>query len=151
MGIIITPKIYTIGETLKQIRESHNCTQKYIAQMIGVEEMTVHYYEHNKRAIREQRAEDITKLFGLCKYALMNPTLENEIAVMHVINKIDSMYDMKTVRMPTGNIGIFFDKSYNTLNTYLHALHDYRELLGKGVIKDDEYLHFKFKMGYRDV
>ena len=41
MGIIVTPKIYTIGETLKQIRESHNCTQKYIAQMIGVEEMTV--------------------------------------------------------------------------------------------------------------
>ena len=32
MGIIVTPKIYTIGETLKQIRESHNCTQKYIRQ-----------------------------------------------------------------------------------------------------------------------
>ena len=59
MGIIVTPRIYTIGETLKQIRESHNCTQKYIAQMIGVEEMTVHYYEHNKRAIRDKRAEDM--------------------------------------------------------------------------------------------
>lgn len=151
MGIIVTPKIYTIGETLKQIRESHNCTQKYIAQMIGVEEMTVHYYEHNKRTIREQRAEYITKLFGLCKYALMNPTLENEVVVMHVINKIDSMYDMKTVRMPTGEIGIYFDKSCNTLNTFLHALHDYRELLGKGLINDDEYLHFKFNLGYKDV
>ena len=149
--MIVTPKIYTIGETLKQIRESNNCTQKYIAQMIGVEEMTVHYYEHNKRAIREQRAEDITKLFGLCKYALMNPTLENEIAVMHVINKIDSMYDMKTMKTPSGEIGIYFDKSCDLLNDYLQALHDYRIMLGKGLINNDEYLRFKFKMGYRDV
>ena len=75
MGIIVTPKIYTVGETLKQIRESHNCTQKYIAQMIGVEEMSVHYYEHNRRAIREKRAEQIADMFDICKYALMNPTL----------------------------------------------------------------------------
>lgn len=45
MGIIVTPKIYTVGETLKQIRESHNCTQKYLAQMIGLGEATVRNYE----------------------------------------------------------------------------------------------------------
>lgn len=151
MGIIVTPKIYTIGETLKQIRESHNYTQKYLAQMIGLGEATVRNYELGNRNIREPQAEKITKVFDICKYSIMNPTLENEIAVMHVINKIDSMYDMKTMTTPTGEIGIYFDKSCNILNTYLHALHDYRMLLGKGLIKDDEYLHFKFKLGYKDV
>ncbi len=130
MGIIVTPKIYTVGENLKQIRQSRCYTQKQLAKMIGVEEMSIHYYENGLRNIREQRAEKIANVFEICKYSIMNPTLENEIAVMHVINKIDSMYDMKTVRIPTGEIGIYFDKSCNLLNCYLQALHDYRMLLG---------------------
>jgi transcriptional regulator with XRE-family HTH domain len=84
-----------LGERIKQARKNKNLTQKQLADIIGVAEITLRQYENNKRKVSLEQLEKITRalnedidymIFG--KHSEITTDEANELGAIAVEERI---------------------------------------------------------------
>jgi transcriptional regulator with XRE-family HTH domain len=56
---------FRTGDKLRKLREDHNYTQEYVAEMLGVAPSTLSDYEHGKVRVNMEALEKAAKLFNV--------------------------------------------------------------------------------------
>ena len=65
-----------LGSNLRYLREKNGLTGAKLAEMLGVHESTINYYEKGKRYPSPRTAQSVADLFQISVYALCNKDLE---------------------------------------------------------------------------
>ena len=65
-----------LGSNLRYLREKNGLTGAKLAEMLGVHESTINYYEKGKRYPSPRTAQSVADLFQISVYALCNTDLE---------------------------------------------------------------------------
>lgn len=72
----------TIGEKIRRLRLHKNWTQQYLAQQLGVTELTVRNLESGKCRVRQRHIERIAEIFGIDKSTLIDMPIQTYHEVM---------------------------------------------------------------------
>lgn len=75
------------GEKLKKIRKSNNLTQKELAKLSGIAEITIRKYENNERNPKIQQIEKITNVLNMD----LENFLDNDSSLYQVLNEIKKL------------------------------------------------------------
>ena len=59
-----------IGETIKELRKSANLTQKELAKLSGIAEITIRKYENNDRNPKKEQIEKIAKALNVTPFEI---------------------------------------------------------------------------------
>lgn len=121
-------------------------TQKDLAEFSNISDMEISKYEHSKCNIPPARAEKLAGILGVHKYALLNPSLESEIAVVHTLAKIDAMYGLEFERLK-GDIYIKFPLYCDEIRYYVESLFIAKNILLGKMLSYDEFQYMKCTMG----
>lgn len=73
----------TIGDKIRLLRLHNKWTQKYLAQQLGVTELSVRNIESGKCKVKKCHLEKISKLFGIDMSSLVDIPIQTYHQVMH--------------------------------------------------------------------
>lgn len=147
---IVKPIICNPGQTIKFCRKTAGLKQKELGMLLGFPEQSaeirVAQYESNVRFPRDEMTQRIAQILNVSKYAISKPTLENELAAMHTLMKIDLMYGLNLSKF--GNEVCFSFSEFSTeLRAYSELWYSLQQLLLGGVIDYDEYKFMQYSLG----
>ena len=147
---IVKPIICNPGQTIKFCRKTASLTQKELGLLLGFPEsnaeIRVAQYESNVRFPREEMTERIAQILNVSKYAISKPNLENELATIHVLMKIDLMYGLNLSKF--GNNMCFSFSEFSTdLRAYSELWYSLQQLLLGGIIDYNEYRFMMYGLG----
>ena len=147
---IIKPDICTPGQIIKFCRKTAGLKQKELGLLLGFSERTaetrVGQYEVNVRIPREEMTERIAKILNVSKYAISKPSLENELATLHTLMKIELMYGLNLSKFGNG-ICFSFSEFSTDLRAYSELWYSLQQLLLGGIIDYNEYRFMMYGLG----
>lgn len=86
-----------IGEKIREIRKNNNLTQKDLAKLSGIAEITIRKYENNERNPKKEQIEKIAKALKVTPFEIMGydywdkskdmKKLLNEVKLLNNIKK----------------------------------------------------------------
>lgn len=147
---IVKPIICNSGQTIKFCRKTAGLTQKELGLLLGFPEsnaeIRVAQYEANARFPRDEMTKRIAQILNISKYAISKPSLENELAAIHTLMKIDLMYGLNLSKFSDG-ICFSFSEFCTELRAYSELWYSLQQLLLGGVIDYDEYRFMQYGLG----
>ena len=146
----VHPDYQTTGNIIKFCRECYGLTQRQLGLMLGFSENTadvrIAQYEANTRTPNPELIRKMARIFFVSRHALEKPSLTSEIATVHTIYKMDSIYGLNVAR--DGNdYYISLPKNHTQFHGAIAALYNIREQLLKGEISQNEYQFIKYAYG----
>lgn len=144
------PDYQTTGNVIKFCREVYGLTQKELGIILGFSESTadvrISQYESNTRTPNPDLIKRIAKIFNISRYALEKPSLDTELAAVHTIFKMDSIYGLRMAQ-DGDDYYISLPNNHSQFKNALPILFDLREQLINGEISPYEYQFVKYTYG----
>lgn len=146
----IHPDYQTTGNVIKFCREVYGLTQKELGLMLGFSESTadvrIAQYEANMRTPNPDLIKRMAKVFNISRHALERPSLTSEMATVHTIYKMDSIYGLNVAR--DGNdYYISLPNNHTQFHGAIATLYELREQVLKGELHPYEYQLIKYTYG----
>lgn len=147
---IVKPIICNSGQTIKFCRKTASLTQKELGLLLGFPEsnaeIRVAQYEANARFPRDEMTERIAQILNVSKYAISKPNLENELATIHALIKVDLMYGLNLSRFGN-NVCFSFSELSKGLREYGELWYSLQQFLLSGIIDYNEYRFMLYGLG----
>ena len=138
------------GQILKLCRKHLRIKQKDLGTMLGYSKATadvrIAQYEGGKRKPNSKAILRICEILGISEYAIRPPSFENELSVIHIMMRIDTLYGFE-MKEENGEIYLSFPKDCKALRHYMHQLYRLKELLDKEQITYETYQYIKAAFG----
>ena len=75
----------TVGEKIRILRLHNNWTQKHLANLVGVSEITIRKYENQNSGIRAKHLERLADIFGVDISVLTANSIQNDNDIMQLL------------------------------------------------------------------
>ena len=75
----------TVGEKIRILRLHNNWTQKYLASLVGVSEITIRKYENQNSGIRAKHLDRLADIFGVDISVLTSNSIQNDNDIMQTL------------------------------------------------------------------
>ena len=76
----------TIGEKIRELRKNSNLTQKDLAKLSGIAEITIRKYENNERNPKKEQIEKIAKVLKVTPFEILGFDYLNNIITCDYAN-----------------------------------------------------------------
>lgn len=147
---IVKPIICNPGKTIRFCRKTAGLKQRELGLLLGFSEKSaetrVGQYEVNARVPREEMTERIAQILNVSKYAISKPTLENELATIHTLIKVDLMYGLNLSKFGN-NVCFSFSELSKGLREYGELWYSLQQFLLSGIIDYNEYRFMLYGLG----
>ncbi|MBP3818268.1 MAG: helix-turn-helix transcriptional regulator [Butyrivibrio sp.] len=120
-----------IGARIKKIREAREMTRAELGSLVGLDKNRVQQYENGWRKPKIPLLKKIAAALGVETIALMDPTTDSYIGVMHTLFQLEESFDLKLIKKDGCLYLQFGDGRVDGMNHYLSRWYDIRQNLEK--------------------
>ena len=140
------------GERIKNIRKIRGLTQKELGSAVGFDldaaDIRIAQYESDNRTPKANLLNAIAEELEVSPYALAEPQIETELALLHTLFAIEDLYGLE-LRQTEGEYGFYLTDTDAKLRKALRLWDEKKKRLENGEIDIDEYNIFRYS--YTDL
>lgn len=124
-----------IGERIRKIRETRELTRAELGALVGLDQNRVQQYENGKRKPKIPLLKKFADALGVETIALMDPSLESYVGVMHALFQMEEKMGLKIVKKDGCFCLQFGEGKLDGLNYYLRDWYEARQKLDDALPK----------------